>query len=172
MFGALVQYKIGTSTDNLTKLSEPLKTVIKFVRALFSPETFQQLLELNEFTELAKNVLHCEAGSETDLTVSYLRDVSLMLSLVAAVRDTDIEKNLQAEQRMICYPFAYDHQNYARYNSYQNSYLMSLKQANQDAFQQLKLKGIGGSITGERFSAIHGDLITDLFYKKGGRLVN
>ena len=160
-FDALVQYKIETSTDNLNKWSTPMKAAMKSVRTHPFPDTLQQLLELEECTEMVKQVLHCEAGSDPELTVSYLRDVSLMLSLVAAVREADIEKHLQAEQKMICYSFAYDHQNYSRYNSYQNVYLTHLEQTDHEAFQQLKLKGIGGSITGDKFSAIHGDLVME-----------
>ena len=63
--------------------------------------------------------------------------------------------------------FAYDHDhNYARYNAHQNVYLSDLKQSNHVAFQQLQSKGMGGSITGEKVSAVHGDLITELFNKE------
>ena len=62
--------------------------------------------------------------------------------------------------------FAFDHQNYARYNTYQNVYLSNMKQSDHPSFQDLKLKGIGGGITGDKFSAIHGDLMTELFNRK------
>ena len=62
--------------------------------------------------------------------------------------------------------FAYEHQNYAHYNTYQNVYLSHLKQIDHPAFHDLKTKGIGGSITGEIFSAVHGDLFTELFNKE------
>ena len=62
--------------------------------------------------------------------------------------------------------FAYDHQNYAHYNTYQNVYLSHLKQIDHPAFHDLKTKGIGGSITGEKCSAVHGDLFTELFNKE------
>ena len=67
---------------------------------------------------------------------------------------------------MISLAFAYGHQNQARYNTYQNVYLSYLKQIDHPAFHDLKTKGIGGSITGEKFSEIYGDLFTELFYKE------
>ena len=89
-----------------------------------------------------------------------------MFSLVAAVHESDIEKHLQAEQKMTCLSFAYDHHNYARYNTHQSVYLSYLKQSNHVVFQQLQSKGMGGSITGDKLLAIHGDLITELFNKE------
>ena len=40
------------------------------------------------------------------------------------------------------------------------------KQINHPAFHDLKTKGIGRSITGEKISVIHGDLFTELFNKE------
>ena len=105
-------------------------------------------------------------GSDGEQTVTYLKDVSLMLSLVGAVRECDIEKHLQAERKLLGLTFAYDHQNYSRYNTYQHAYLLDLKNSNHPAFNELKKKGMGGSITGEKFSSIHGDLVTELFNKE------
>ena len=105
-------------------------------------------------------------GSDGELTVTYLKDVSLMLSLVGTVRECDIEKHLQAERKLLGLTFAYDHQNYSRYNTYQHAYLLDLKNSNHPAFNELRNKGMGGSITGEKFSSIHGDLVTELFNKE------
>ena len=46
-----------------------------------------------------------------------------------------------------------------------------MEQQNHPAIQDLKTPGFGGSISGEPFSSIHGDLITELFNKatKGTR---
>ena len=123
-------------------------------------------MEQPDFKGLVKQILHFEQGSDAELTVAYLRDVSLTLSLVGSVREANIEKHLQAEQKMACLTHAYDHPNHARYEAYQNAYLMHLKQTGHDAYKELKIKGIGGSITGEKFSAIHGDLITELYNKE------
>ena len=59
--------------------------------------------------------------------------------------------------------FAFDHPNYARYVSYQHVYLRNLKDVNREAYNDLVKKGFGASITGQRFSSIHGDLVTEYF---------
>ena len=67
---------------------------------------------------------------------------------------------------MIHLTFSFDHQNYARYVTYQNSYLTWLKQTDHQAYNDLLERGMGGSISGDAFSTIHGDLITELFNKE------
>ena len=64
-----------------------------------TPETLQNLIQLQEFNDIVSGVLQYEKGSDAELTVDYVKVVSLMLSLVAAVRGSDIEKHLQAEQK-------------------------------------------------------------------------
>ena len=113
-----------------------------------------------------ERVLIFEKGSDVELTVNYLKDVSLLLSLVSVLRECNIEQHLQTEMNMIYLAFAYDHQNYARYNTYQNVYLSHLEQTDHPEFHVLKIKGIGGNITGEKFSAIHGNLFTEFFNKE------
>ncbi len=89
-----------------------------------------------------------------------------MLSLEAAVRECNIKKHLQAERELISLSFAFDHQNYARYGSYQHVFLHDLKRNNSVAFQDLKSKGMGASISSEPFSSINGDLVTELLNKE------
>ena len=95
-----------------------------------------------------------------------MKDVSLLLSLVSVVRECNIEQDLQAERNMNYLVFAYDHQNYARYNTSKFLPIPSRINRYHPAFHDLKTKGIGGSITGEKCSAVHGDLFTELFNKE------
>ena len=143
-----------------------LKEALTSLRKDPSPATLETLMNLEEFQSMALDIIQFQADSDGYFTVSYLRDVSLMLSLVAAVREGDIEKHLEAERKLSELTFAYDHQNYARYNTYQNSYILNLKQTDHEAYRELKKKGMGRSKTGQKFSAIHGDLITELFNKE------
>ena len=165
-FDALVQFRIESLTENLAKMSPILKEATISLRKSPSPESLDTLVNLHEFNVLAMEILQYEVGSDGELTVTYLKDASLLLSLVAAVREADIEEHLEAERKLSEYAFAYDHPNYARYNTYHNSYLLHLKQANHRAFLDLKEKGMGGSISGQKFSSIHGDLVTELFNKE------
>ena len=102
------------------------------------------------------------------MTVSYLQDVSVLLSLVSAVRECNLEEHLQAERKLVdlALAFDFDDQNYGRYNCYQNVFLRNLQQTSHPAFEELELKGLGGSLTGEPFSSIHGDLMTELFNRE------
>ena len=86
--------------------------------------------------------------------------------LLLTVREWNIEQYLQAERKMIYLAFAYDHQNYAHYNTYQNVYLSHLKETEHPVFQDLKTKGISGGITGAKFSAICGDFFAEFFRKE------
>ena len=61
---------------------------------------------------------------------------------------------------------AFNHQNYARFCSYQHVYFRFLGKDKHPAFRDLKERGFGGSTGGEPFSSIHGDLITELFNKE------
>eukprot|EP00794_Sanderia_malayensis_P004276 gene4276-biopygen3477 len=80
--------------------------------------SLSKILELQQIEELFKKVISCKQGSEEEYTVTYLRDVNIMLSLVSAVRDCDVERHLQAEHEMVPLAFALDHENYACYVSY------------------------------------------------------
>ena len=121
---------------------------------------------LLQFEDIVERALTFEKGSDRELTVNYLKDVSLLLSLVSAVRECNIEQHLHAGRNMNYLAFAYDHQNYAHYNT--SKFLPIPSQTNRyhPAFHDLKTKGTGGSITGEKCSAVHGDLFTELFNKE------
>ena len=64
---------------------------------------------------------------------------------------------------MLKYCFAFDYINYAWYLSYQHVYLKSLEANNIPAISHLKGKGFGGSLSGQPFSVIHGDLVAEIF---------
>jgi hypothetical protein len=97
------------------------------------------------------------------MTISYLTDVSLLLALVSAVREKDLTRHMQAEREMLSLCFAFDHINYARYMSFQHVNLLMLEMCHDPAFTELSERGFGGSLSGEKFSAIHGDLITEIY---------
>ena len=50
-----------------------------------------------------------------------------------------------------------------RYCSFQHVYIRDLCKTNPMVFNDLINQGFGGSISGESFSSIHGDLHTELF---------
>ena len=67
---------------------------------------------------------------------------------------------------MAKYCFAFDHINYARYVSYQQVYLRELQSIDSNAMMDLAQRGFGGSISGDSFSCLHGDLIKGKFNRQ------
>ena len=104
--------------------------------------------------------------TESHISVSYLKNVSSMLVLVSAVRESNIEKHMEAERVMTNQAFALDHPNYARYGAYQQTYLQHLRNIQHPAYESLKNNGSGASISGDKFLSIRGDFITEIFNKK------
>ena len=95
------------------------------------------------------------------MTVAYLKDISSLLASAAAVRADDF--HMEGKRDMLKYCFAFDHINYARYMSFQHLYLSDLAAKGDPAIGKLIKRGIGGSLSGDKFSSIHGDLITQVF---------
>ena len=163
IFCALVQYRVEEITNDYKDLDPSLKEELFILNRHPSYENLQNVICHQKFKILCQNILKEETGSESKMTVRYLKDVSSLLALVSAVREKNLERHLQAEREMIKYCFAFDHVNYSRYLSYQQVYLRFLETSNIPAITDLKERGFGGSISGEPFSTIHGDLITELF---------
>ena len=74
-----------------------------------SPDKLLEVTQLRQFEDIVERVPAFEEGSDVELTVNYLKDVSLLLSFVSAVRECNIEQHLQAERNIIYLAFAYDH---------------------------------------------------------------
>ncbi len=128
-----------------------------------SPERLHNVSTNKYFRQLYKKAMHAEDGSESQMTMAYLKDVSALLALVSAVRESDLERHLEAEREMLKHCFAFDHINYARYLSFQHVFLRDLQRRNHPAIDDLASRGFGGSLSGNAFSSIHGDLITEVF---------
>ena len=150
----------------MPEVDDTLRNTLRSLRYEPSPDKLHEVMHLPQFEDILKRVLIFEKGSDGELTVNCLKDVSLLLSLVSAIRVCNIDQHLQAERNIIYLAFAYDHQNYTRCNTYQKVYLSHLKQIDHPAFHDLKTKGIGGSMTGEEFSSIRGDSFTELLNKE------
>ena len=64
---------------------------------------------------------------------------------------------------MLKYCFAFDHINCASYMSFQHVYLSDLEAKGDPAIDNLIKRGTAGNLSGDKFSSIHGDLITEVF---------
>ena len=102
-----------------------------------SPSSLQRALENDTFINIFQE-LTATTGTQSQLFVQYLKDVSCILSLVRAVRDNDFLLHLQAELKAVHLCQAFDHVHYKRYLSKQIVHLNDLKFTNSDAFNALK----------------------------------
>ena len=118
-FDALVQLRVENLTDNHRSTPSDLIAKLQTLRKSPSSESLKTAMECLSFETLYHRVLDYAEGTEEHLTIQYLRDVSLILALVSAVREGNFERHLQAENKMISLCFAFDHPNYARYDTYQ-----------------------------------------------------
>ena len=84
-----------------------------------------------------------------------------MLCLIQAVKEKNTELHLAAERALLPKCFTFGHVNYARYLSFQHVNLADIKFNRRDVWDDLKVNGFGGSLSGKPFSTIHGDLIIE-----------
>ena len=127
------------------------------------------MVEHANFLELFNSITSSVDGTQSKMTIEYLKDVSSLLTLISEVREQDIERHLQAERDMVKHCFAFDHVNYARYMSFKHVYLRDLERKSHPAFKEMKLRGFGGSLSGTPFANRHGDLIIEVFNGKTKR---
>ena len=95
------------------------------------------------------------------MMLQYVKDVSCMLALIFSVREKVVELHVAAERKMLPKLFAFDHMNYARYLTIQQVDFQKMEILNGNVWEDLKSNGFGGSLTGDKFSTVHGDLITE-----------
>ncbi len=77
---------IGTDSQ----LDSQLRVYPTSLRKYPSSSTLDSVLQHPKFIDLVTHILSYEAGTNGEYTVAYLKDVSVMLSLVKAVRECEI----------------------------------------------------------------------------------
>ena len=164
-FDALVQYRTEQITEKYTKVDTDLLKNLKELRGQPSTAALHAVTCMESFKVL-KNDIMAVTGTQSKMTIQYLKDVSNLLALVSAVRENNIEKHLQAERQMLKQVFAFDHQKYARYLSYQHVFLRELQPNGHPAFKDLVNYGYGANLSGQKFASIHGDLVTELYNRE------
>ena len=155
VFDALVQLRIEKLTDNHKTMDKNMYKCLKELRANLSPDTLDKVMESPAFAKMCADVLVYVEGTEEYFTAA----------LLSAVREGNFERHLHAEREMLSLVFGFDHIHYARYVSYQHLYLSQLSTSNNEAYGDLMACGFGASISGQTFSSIHGDLVTEYFDK-------
>ena len=165
-FDALVQQRIETITKGFSLMDPALLAAVKSLRKNPNSKTFEIVMSQPSLDSLVEDITVYKQYTEEHVTVSYLKDVSVMLSMLSAVREGVLRRHLQAERHVLNLVFAFDHQNYAKYCTYQHVYLESLRSVGHPAFDDLVSLGFGASRSGDSFSSVHGDLITEYFNKE------
>ena len=158
-FEALLRYRIVKHCD-ISLFNEDFKLALELLRCDPTPENLDRLMGLDMFNLLCDEML-TTSGTQSKMIVEYIHDVSALLSLISSVRELSIARHLQAERNFLPQLFAFGHVNYARYLTYQHVCLQDLKSTNPKAWKELSDNGFGGSLSGEPFSTIHGDLIIE-----------
>ena len=115
IFDAFVQTRIESITDSYENTDAQLVTDLKRLRTEPSESCLSTVLGSDHFSKLVDQLLTYTPGTQSELTVAYLKDVSSMLGMVSAVREACFERHLQSERVMLNLCFAFDHHNYARY---------------------------------------------------------
>ena len=81
--------------------------------------------------------------------------------MIRFVRECNIEMHLEAERALLLQHFAFGHPNCSCYLTYQHVLLEVHRISNTSVQKDLKENGFGGSLTGDKTSAIHEDLIIE-----------
>ena len=103
------------------------KNVILNWRKGTTPANVEAVLQHFSFDVLVENILDDKKGSQSKMTVAYLKDIFSLLAPVAAVRRGELQLHIEAERDRLKYCFAFDHINYARCMSFQHVYLSDLE---------------------------------------------
>ena len=165
-FDALCQYRFDEITGDYKNINPNLLEKLKELRKNPSISLVDSITGSLEFRELISQFTEV-SDSRSRMTMQYLRDVSLMLCIVSAVREGSFERHLQAERQFLKLVFAFDHYNYARYNSYQHIYLTNMKNNGDEAIKDLTTHGFGCTTSDKaHFATKHGDLETEHFNRE------
>ena len=99
--------------------------------------------DMEEFKNIVASIL-TPTGTQSKMTISYIKDVSTMLSIVSSMREGNLYRHLEAERKFLplFFSFDHDHVHYARYNSFHHTYLKHLQTTNTNAFNDLCIQGL------------------------------
>ena len=107
-------------------------------------------MKLDAFKDIRQHILSV-TGTESQMTVKYLKDMSTMLVIASAVREGGLKRHFSAEKQILKLMFAFDHINYAGYITYQHVYLNNLLRKDNSIVKDLITNGHGASCSGNSF---------------------
>ena len=155
---ALLRIKIERNMP----IDQDMKDAIVNLRLHISSDNPDKLLEIIFFKNYCKSLFPDTSGTQACMMNQYIKDVSSILALIFAVRENKNELHLAAEREPLPKCFASNHINYSRYLTFQHVNFSKVKHYNENVWNYLLKKGFRGSLSGEPFSTIPGDLITEV----------
>ena len=121
MSEALGRHRFQAFLESITEeMQISVKKIVTNLVDSFPSRLFDQCLDSLELSEVMEKYysfikLESEVSKTFAFWSSYIDIVDQLLQLIHATRTSDWEKHLQVTRSMMCWYFAYDHLNYARY---------------------------------------------------------
>ena len=94
--------------------------------------------------------------------LDYIQENSLLLFEITAYREKNIKIHLLAHSDLLALSFAFNHQNYVQCLTQHHVELPNLSFTKPQAFSDLEIFDPGDSLSGNKFSTIPGDLVTEV----------
>ena len=164
-FDDLVQRRVEDITNIFELIHPGLLSNLSELRQRPSSKALEHLTNMEEYKELITTVLST-TGTRSQMVVNYWKDVSNILVIVSSTWTGSITQHLQAERQIPKLIFVFDHINCVSYNSFQHAFLNNPSKDSPQAFDDLLKYGFGATSSGESFSTMHGDLVTECFNKE------
>ena len=160
IFDAILELRVEDVTSNFVNIDGDLLDALVNTREQVNAANVNHVLEMSQFQHFQKQSLTL-TGTQSQMTVMLLKDISLMLSFIVSARESNIELHHQCERQFLNLANAFDHVHYTRWGSFQHVKLQEMKRLNTDAYIDLKTTGWTASQTGGKFNAVHGDYICE-----------
>ena len=101
LFCVLVQHKVETLTSKYQEMDFELKNQFIGLTQDSGLEKIAAIMKNEAFNVLFSQIMDDTVGTETKMTIYFLKDFSSLLALVSAVRENDFERALQGEREMV-----------------------------------------------------------------------
>ena len=124
-------------------------------------ETLENLIQLDIFKHHCESLLKVGGGTQSRMITEYIKDVSKTLSLIYTVRKNSIDPHLTAERAMLPKSFPLEYPNYCRDLTAHHVNPLALPTQKYESWEDFLTNGFVKSISGEPFSTIYGDLMTE-----------
>ena len=111
-FHSIVQMLVAKLTQDYSQMNPLLLSKLVQLRYDPSPDKVKEITTIKELCDL-KCKITSTTGTQSKMSMLYLKDINLMLSIVDTVRGFDLETHLEAVREMLKLVFAFDHVNYA-----------------------------------------------------------